>query len=59
MTKPRLERTIEFYESKLGERRVEELRRYAEMVRDMPKMNARQFYLNCLISEYAREVCKE
>ena len=53
----RLEKTIKFYEDKLSEFRVAELRQYAEMVRDMrPDANHRQFYLNCLASEYVRMV---
>ena len=53
----RLEKTIKFYEDKLSEFRVAELRQYAEMVRDMnPKVNSRQFYVNCLICEYVRMV---
>jgi len=56
MTKPRLEKTIEFYEKRIAGGTLEELRRYVEMMRDIkPDINTRQYYLNCLVAYWVGE----
>lgn len=48
-----IEELVKIYEKRLPEKEVEEMRRYAEMVKNIkPNINYIQFYLNCLVVSY-------